>query len=165
MIENLAMHKLPWAEMCKQRKILQYFLTFLWWEVPFKRSIFALPLELCHASLILSLYCKDFKLRILALADDFFPSYFVSYPQAHLFEYYSFSCTLLLFTGLGHQSGSRSKSEFYYTLNGSSVDPPAQSKSKSTWYIDEGKTLVLVGHQLSYWQAPVYIHLCIYPFS
>uniref|UniRef100_A0A8C6T5T3 Ubiquitin carboxyl-terminal hydrolase CYLD n=1 Tax=Neogobius melanostomus TaxID=47308 RepID=A0A8C6T5T3_9GOBI len=36
-----------------------------------------------------------------------------------------------------HQCGSRSKSEFYYTLNGSSVDPPAQSKSKSTWYIDE----------------------------
>uniref|UniRef100_A0A8B9HJ93 Ubiquitin carboxyl-terminal hydrolase CYLD n=1 Tax=Astyanax mexicanus TaxID=7994 RepID=A0A8B9HJ93_ASTMX len=31
----------------------------------------------------------------------------------------------------------RSKSEFYYTLNGSSVDHPAQSKSKSTWYIDE----------------------------
>uniref|UniRef100_A0A665VD99 Ubiquitin carboxyl-terminal hydrolase CYLD n=1 Tax=Echeneis naucrates TaxID=173247 RepID=A0A665VD99_ECHNA len=44
---------------------------------------------------------------------------------------------LVLFTGLGHQCGSRSKSEFYYTLNGSSVDPPAQSKSKSTWYIDE----------------------------
>uniref|UniRef100_G3PWS2 Ubiquitin carboxyl-terminal hydrolase CYLD n=1 Tax=Gasterosteus aculeatus aculeatus TaxID=481459 RepID=G3PWS2_GASAC len=39
--------------------------------------------------------------------------------------------------GLGHHCGSRSKSEFYYTLNGSSVDPPAQSKSKSTWYIDE----------------------------
>uniref|UniRef100_A0A7N6A8M0 Ubiquitin carboxyl-terminal hydrolase CYLD n=1 Tax=Anabas testudineus TaxID=64144 RepID=A0A7N6A8M0_ANATE len=33
--------------------------------------------------------------------------------------------------------GSRSKSEFYYTLNGSSIDPPVQSKSKSTWYIDE----------------------------
>uniref|UniRef100_A0A669BQS5 Ubiquitin carboxyl-terminal hydrolase CYLD n=1 Tax=Oreochromis niloticus TaxID=8128 RepID=A0A669BQS5_ORENI len=31
----------------------------------------------------------------------------------------------------------RSKSEFYYTLNGSSLDPPAQPKSKSTWYIDE----------------------------
>ncbi|XP_006780541.1 ubiquitin carboxyl-terminal hydrolase CYLD [Neolamprologus brichardi] len=39
--------------------------------------------------------------------------------------------------GLGHQCGSRSKSEFYYTLNGSSLDPPAQPKSKSTWYIDE----------------------------
>uniref|UniRef100_A0A673XMZ7 Ubiquitin carboxyl-terminal hydrolase CYLD n=1 Tax=Salmo trutta TaxID=8032 RepID=A0A673XMZ7_SALTR len=35
--------------------------------------------------------------------------------------------------------GSRSKSEFYYTLNGSSVDHPVQAKSKSTWYIDEGK--------------------------
>uniref|UniRef100_A0A3Q2QNN9 Ubiquitin carboxyl-terminal hydrolase CYLD n=1 Tax=Fundulus heteroclitus TaxID=8078 RepID=A0A3Q2QNN9_FUNHE len=33
--------------------------------------------------------------------------------------------------------GGRSKSEFYYTLNGSSLDPPAQPKSKSTWYIDE----------------------------
>uniref|UniRef100_A0A672QU12 Ubiquitin carboxyl-terminal hydrolase CYLD n=1 Tax=Sinocyclocheilus grahami TaxID=75366 RepID=A0A672QU12_SINGR len=40
--------------------------------------------------------------------------------------------------GLGLQPGSRSKSEFYYTLNGSSVDHPAQSKAKSTWYIDEG---------------------------
>ncbi|XP_072527128.1 ubiquitin carboxyl-terminal hydrolase CYLD isoform X1 [Salminus brasiliensis] len=39
--------------------------------------------------------------------------------------------------GLGLQAASRSKSEFYYTLNGSSVDHPAQSKSKSTWYIDE----------------------------
>uniref|UniRef100_A0A1A8DHN6 Ubiquitin carboxyl-terminal hydrolase CYLD n=1 Tax=Nothobranchius kadleci TaxID=1051664 RepID=A0A1A8DHN6_NOTKA len=39
--------------------------------------------------------------------------------------------------GLGHQCGSRSKSDFYYTLNGSSLDPPAQSESKSTWYIDE----------------------------
>uniref|UniRef100_A0A3Q2GPW0 Ubiquitin carboxyl-terminal hydrolase CYLD n=1 Tax=Cyprinodon variegatus TaxID=28743 RepID=A0A3Q2GPW0_CYPVA len=39
--------------------------------------------------------------------------------------------------GLAHQCGSRSKSEFYYTLNGSSLDPPAQPKSKSTWYIDE----------------------------
>uniref|UniRef100_A0A3B1JJT3 Ubiquitin carboxyl-terminal hydrolase CYLD n=1 Tax=Astyanax mexicanus TaxID=7994 RepID=A0A3B1JJT3_ASTMX len=39
--------------------------------------------------------------------------------------------------GVGLQAASRSKSEFYYTLNGSSVDHPAQSKSKSTWYIDE----------------------------
>ncbi|XP_059387981.1 ubiquitin carboxyl-terminal hydrolase CYLD-like isoform X1 [Carassius carassius] len=39
--------------------------------------------------------------------------------------------------GLGLQPGSRSKSEFYYTLNGSSVDHPAQSKAKGTWYIDE----------------------------
>ncbi|KAJ3594206.1 hypothetical protein NHX12_006537 [Muraenolepis orangiensis] len=39
--------------------------------------------------------------------------------------------------GLGHQCSSRSKSEFYYTLNGSSADPPCQPKSKSTWYIDE----------------------------
>ncbi|XP_051569761.1 ubiquitin carboxyl-terminal hydrolase CYLD-like isoform X2 [Myxocyprinus asiaticus] len=39
--------------------------------------------------------------------------------------------------GLGLQTGSRSKSEFYYTLNGSSVDHPAQSKAKSSWYIDE----------------------------
>lgn len=63
---------------------------------------------------------------------------------------------LVLFTGLGHQCGSRSKSEFYYTLNGSSVDPPAQPKSKSTWYIDEGKTWVLMGCQPSYQQAPVH---------
>ena len=71
---------------------------------------------------------------------------------------------LVLFTGLGHQCGSRSKSEFYYTLNGSSVDPPAQSKSKSTWYIDEGKTWVLMGCQPSYRQAPVYNKLLANPF-
>uniref|UniRef100_A0A8C7IGK9 Ubiquitin carboxyl-terminal hydrolase CYLD n=1 Tax=Oncorhynchus kisutch TaxID=8019 RepID=A0A8C7IGK9_ONCKI len=40
---------------------------------------------------------------------------------------------------LGLQCGSRSKSELYYTLNGSSVDHPVQAKSKSTWYIDEGE--------------------------
>ncbi|XP_055061779.2 ubiquitin carboxyl-terminal hydrolase CYLD isoform X2 [Misgurnus anguillicaudatus] len=39
--------------------------------------------------------------------------------------------------GLGLQPSNRSKSEFYYTLNGSSVDHPAQTKAKSTWYIDE----------------------------
>lgn len=61
------------------------------------------------------------------------------------FYFLFFFHVLVLFTGLGHQCASRSKSEFYYTLNGSSVDPPAQSKSKSTWYIDEGKELVLVG--------------------
>uniref|UniRef100_M4APE0 Ubiquitin carboxyl-terminal hydrolase CYLD n=1 Tax=Xiphophorus maculatus TaxID=8083 RepID=M4APE0_XIPMA len=38
---------------------------------------------------------------------------------------------------LAHQCGGRSKSDFYYTLNGSSLDSPAQPKSKSTWYIDE----------------------------
>uniref|UniRef100_A0A4W5N3L1 Ubiquitin carboxyl-terminal hydrolase CYLD n=1 Tax=Hucho hucho TaxID=62062 RepID=A0A4W5N3L1_9TELE len=32
---------------------------------------------------------------------------------------------------------NRSKSEFYYTLNGSSFDHPVQAKSKNTWYIDE----------------------------
>ncbi len=63
---------------------------------------------------------------------------------------------LVLFTGLGHQCGSRSKSEFYYTLNGSSVDPPVQSKSKTTWYIDEGKIWVLMECQPSYRQATVY---------
>uniref|UniRef100_A0A674BVP6 Ubiquitin carboxyl-terminal hydrolase CYLD n=1 Tax=Salmo trutta TaxID=8032 RepID=A0A674BVP6_SALTR len=40
-------------------------------------------------------------------------------------------------SSFGLQCGSRSKSEFYYTLNGSSVDHPVQAKSKSTWYIDE----------------------------
>uniref|UniRef100_A0A8C8LZE8 Ubiquitin carboxyl-terminal hydrolase CYLD n=1 Tax=Oncorhynchus tshawytscha TaxID=74940 RepID=A0A8C8LZE8_ONCTS len=44
----------------------------------------------------------------------------------------------LLFS-LTSNCGSRSKSELYYTLNGSSVDHPVQAKSKSTWYIDEGE--------------------------
>uniref|UniRef100_A0A8C7WCQ8 Ubiquitin carboxyl-terminal hydrolase CYLD n=1 Tax=Oncorhynchus mykiss TaxID=8022 RepID=A0A8C7WCQ8_ONCMY len=43
--------------------------------------------------------------------------------------------SLLFF--LTSNCGSRSKSELYYTLNGSSVDHPVQAKSKSTWYIDE----------------------------
>uniref|UniRef100_A0A8C1DUM5 Ubiquitin carboxyl-terminal hydrolase CYLD n=1 Tax=Cyprinus carpio carpio TaxID=630221 RepID=A0A8C1DUM5_CYPCA len=46
-------------------------------------------------------------------------------------------CDVMPGKGLGLQPGSRSKSEFYYTLNGSSADHPAQSKAKSTWYIDE----------------------------
>ncbi|KAH0510206.1 Ubiquitin carboxyl-terminal hydrolase CYLD [Microtus ochrogaster] len=33
--------------------------------------------------------------------------------------------------------GSRSRSELFYTLNGSSVDSQQQSKSKNSWYIDE----------------------------
>ncbi|KAK7795171.1 hypothetical protein U0070_020488, partial [Myodes glareolus] len=33
--------------------------------------------------------------------------------------------------------GSRSRSELFYTLNGSSVDSQQQSKSKNQWYIDE----------------------------
>ncbi|XP_036922232.1 ubiquitin carboxyl-terminal hydrolase CYLD isoform X2 [Sturnira hondurensis] len=33
--------------------------------------------------------------------------------------------------------GSRNRSELFYTLNGSSVDPQPQPKSKNTWYIDE----------------------------
>uniref|UniRef100_A0A8B9HG91 Ubiquitin carboxyl-terminal hydrolase CYLD n=1 Tax=Astyanax mexicanus TaxID=7994 RepID=A0A8B9HG91_ASTMX len=48
-----------------------------------------------------------------------------------------FHLILFFFVWVGLQAASRSKSEFYYTLNGSSVDHPAQSKSKSTWYIDE----------------------------
>ncbi|XP_060643805.2 ubiquitin carboxyl-terminal hydrolase CYLD isoform X2 [Anolis sagrei] len=33
--------------------------------------------------------------------------------------------------------GSRNRSEFFYTLNGSSIDSQPQTKSKNTWYIDE----------------------------
>uniref|UniRef100_A0A452TI64 Ubiquitin carboxyl-terminal hydrolase CYLD n=1 Tax=Ursus maritimus TaxID=29073 RepID=A0A452TI64_URSMA len=33
--------------------------------------------------------------------------------------------------------GNRNRSEFFYNLNGSSVDSQPQSKSKNTWYIDE----------------------------
>lgn len=34
--------------------------------------------------------------------------------------------------------GNRNRSEFFYTLNGSSIDSQPQPKSKNTWYIDEG---------------------------
>ncbi|XP_030060195.1 ubiquitin carboxyl-terminal hydrolase CYLD isoform X4 [Microcaecilia unicolor] len=40
-------------------------------------------------------------------------------------------------TGSNPESGNRSRSEFYYTLNGNSVDSQLQLKSKNTWYIDE----------------------------
>lgn len=80
-----------------------------------------------------------------------------THSRGHTFLFIMHLCcgVLVLFPGLAHQCGSRSKSEFYYTLNGSSVDPPVQSKSKSTWYIDEGNTRPLVERSLSCWQAPV----------
>ncbi|XP_041505941.1 ubiquitin carboxyl-terminal hydrolase CYLD-like [Microtus oregoni] len=40
-------------------------------------------------------------------------------------------------TGSTSDPGSRSRSELFYTLNGSSVDSQQQSKSKNSWYIDE----------------------------
>ncbi|XP_053127209.1 ubiquitin carboxyl-terminal hydrolase CYLD isoform X2 [Hemicordylus capensis] len=40
-------------------------------------------------------------------------------------------------TGALSDSGSRNRSEFFYTLNGSSADSQPQMKSKNTWYIDE----------------------------
>ncbi|KAM6430272.1 ubiquitin carboxyl-terminal hydrolase CYLD isoform 2-T3 [Liasis olivaceus] len=40
-------------------------------------------------------------------------------------------------TGALSDPGNRNRTEFFYTLNGSSVDSQAQSKSKNTWYIDE----------------------------
>ncbi|XP_057609515.1 ubiquitin carboxyl-terminal hydrolase CYLD isoform X1 [Chionomys nivalis] len=40
-------------------------------------------------------------------------------------------------TGSTSDPGSRSRSELFYTLNGSSVDSQQQSKSKNPWYIDE----------------------------
>ncbi|XP_042293795.1 ubiquitin carboxyl-terminal hydrolase CYLD isoform X2 [Sceloporus undulatus] len=40
-------------------------------------------------------------------------------------------------TGALSDPGNRNRSEFFYTLNGSSVDSQPQTKSKNTWYIDE----------------------------
>uniref|UniRef100_A0A8D0G4Z1 Ubiquitin carboxyl-terminal hydrolase CYLD n=1 Tax=Sphenodon punctatus TaxID=8508 RepID=A0A8D0G4Z1_SPHPU len=40
-------------------------------------------------------------------------------------------------SGTTSEPGNRSRSEFFYTLNGSSVDSQLQAKSKNTWYIDE----------------------------
>ncbi|XP_044126134.1 ubiquitin carboxyl-terminal hydrolase CYLD isoform X1 [Bufo gargarizans] len=41
--------------------------------------------------------------------------------------------------GSTSESGSRNRSEFFYTLNGSSVDSQHQSKSKNSWYMDEAR--------------------------
>ncbi|KAL7978941.1 hypothetical protein Chor_013430 [Crotalus horridus] len=40
-------------------------------------------------------------------------------------------------TGALSDPGNRNRTEFFYALNGSSVDSQAQPKSKNTWYIDE----------------------------
>ncbi|XP_062997457.1 ubiquitin carboxyl-terminal hydrolase CYLD isoform X3 [Elgaria multicarinata webbii] len=40
-------------------------------------------------------------------------------------------------TGALSDPGNRNRSEYFYTLNGSSVDSQPQTKSKNTWYIDE----------------------------
>ncbi|KAM8947349.1 ubiquitin carboxyl-terminal hydrolase CYLD isoform 2-T2 [Pelodytes ibericus] len=40
-------------------------------------------------------------------------------------------------TGTTSDSGSRNRSEFFYTLNGSSLETPHQPKAKSTWYMEE----------------------------
>ncbi|KAM4613979.1 ubiquitin carboxyl-terminal hydrolase CYLD isoform 1-T2 [Discoglossus pictus] len=42
-------------------------------------------------------------------------------------------------TGSTSEPGSRNRSEFFYTLNGNSVESQLQPKSKSNWYIDEAK--------------------------
>ncbi|XP_066050342.1 ubiquitin carboxyl-terminal hydrolase CYLD isoform X2 [Chamaea fasciata] len=39
--------------------------------------------------------------------------------------------------GSTSESGNRSRSEVFYTLNGSSIDSQPQTKTKSPWYIDE----------------------------
>ncbi|XP_075433262.1 ubiquitin carboxyl-terminal hydrolase CYLD isoform X2 [Ascaphus truei] len=41
--------------------------------------------------------------------------------------------------GSTSETGSRNRSEFFYTLNGNSVDTTPQPKAKSTWYIDEAR--------------------------
>lgn len=47
------------------------------------------------------------------------------------------------FPGSTSESGNRSRSEVFYTLNGSSVDSQPQTKTKSPWYIDEGKERIV----------------------
>ncbi|OCT84366.1 ubiquitin carboxyl-terminal hydrolase CYLD [Xenopus laevis] len=42
-------------------------------------------------------------------------------------------------TGSTSEPGSRTRSEFFYTLNGSSVEAQHQQKSKNTWYTDEAR--------------------------
>ncbi|XP_053555489.1 ubiquitin carboxyl-terminal hydrolase CYLD isoform X2 [Bombina bombina] len=42
-------------------------------------------------------------------------------------------------TGSTSESGSRNRSEFFYTLNGSSVETQLQPKAKSNWYIDDAR--------------------------
>ncbi|XP_075044964.1 ubiquitin carboxyl-terminal hydrolase CYLD isoform X3 [Mixophyes fleayi] len=44
-----------------------------------------------------------------------------------------------LTAGSTSESGSRNRSEFFYTLNGSSTETPHQPKSKTSWYMDEAR--------------------------
>ncbi|CAH2324674.1 ubiquitin carboxyl-terminal hydrolase CYLD isoform X1 [Pelobates cultripes] len=66
------------------------------------------------------------------------------YNGIQLCSFASVESTLLLHindiipAGSTSDSGSRNRSEFFYTLNGSSGEPPHQQKTKNTWYIEEG---------------------------
>ncbi|XP_025060064.1 ubiquitin carboxyl-terminal hydrolase CYLD isoform X3 [Alligator sinensis] len=64
------------------------------------------------------------------------------YNGIQLCSFASVESTLLLhindvIPGSASEPGNRSRSEVFYTLNGSSVDSQPQSKSKNPWYIDE----------------------------
>ncbi|KAH0619633.1 hypothetical protein JD844_000435 [Phrynosoma platyrhinos] len=64
------------------------------------------------------------------------------YNGQQLCSFASVESTLLLhindiIPGALSDPGNRNRSEFFYTLNGSSVDSQPQTKSKNTWYIDE----------------------------
>ncbi|XP_063801387.1 ubiquitin carboxyl-terminal hydrolase CYLD isoform X2 [Pseudophryne corroboree] len=45
----------------------------------------------------------------------------------------------VLHSGSTSESGSRNRSEFFYTLNGSSAETPHQPKTKTSWYMDEAR--------------------------
>ncbi|XP_063294060.1 ubiquitin carboxyl-terminal hydrolase CYLD isoform X3 [Pelobates fuscus] len=66
------------------------------------------------------------------------------YNGIQLCSFASVESTLLLHindiipAGSTSDSGSRNRSEFFYTLNGSSGETPHQQKTKNTWYIEEG---------------------------
>lgn len=59
-------------------------------------------------------------------------------------EFLHVQINLYCFLGSASEPGNRSRSEVFYTLNGSSVDSQPQSKSKNPWYIDEGNVVPFV---------------------
>uniref|UniRef100_U3JBC7 Ubiquitin carboxyl-terminal hydrolase CYLD n=1 Tax=Ficedula albicollis TaxID=59894 RepID=U3JBC7_FICAL len=85
---------------------------------------------------------SDYAAPVDAMQDNPIGNWDGRYNGIQLCSFASVESTLLLhindvIPGSTSEPGNRSRSEVFYTLNGSSVDSQPQTKTKSPWYIDE----------------------------
>ncbi|XP_041256469.1 ubiquitin carboxyl-terminal hydrolase CYLD isoform X5 [Onychostruthus taczanowskii] len=85
---------------------------------------------------------SDYAAPVDAMQDNPIGNWDGRYNGVQLCSFASVESTLLLhindvIPGSTSEPGNRSRSEVFYTLNGSSVDSQPQTKTKSPWYIDE----------------------------